>query len=308
MDELSPQLQQPAVDRLPQLPSQESPKGSLFAQKFFGVVTFVWGLAFYLFPAVTAFFDLSVYRPIFTIFLTFLCGLILSGLGLLIFKGKVVGKKILYAVALLLLVYIGHTIFISPVLADAYRTEGWMLVINSSQNYADYKKYIPVSFTDSLSVRSLELMHSRNEQPRFRSLGSTTTVSISESFRIIYSYSSSSYFVNMHVDRSVPGQFENDRLKVLSTYLKNPRYTLKSQDGVEYIEGVDDSLMASIPAVATVFYPQDEIMVTFYFLNEAVPRKNFQTIDEFLTLKDRFLENYFRFAPKASAPLSITLQ
>ena len=64
--------------------------------------------------------------------------------------------------------------------------------------------------------------------------------------------------------------------------LNNNEYYYRSANNLKYSPNI---------GMAIVFYPEEQIIITIYFLNQEAKYRSFQTIEEFNILKDNFIKN-----------------
>lgn len=157
----------------------------------------------------------------------------------------------------------------------------------------------------------------------------TERVSVASGYRAMYAYPDTDYFANVRIEQSVPGSYESDRRKVIDhimhlhasqsaglaeTLREHPDWKaqidkLKSggidyfsfergdRRGFEYVSHTTNviGLGGGTLSQIQIFVPKDVIIVTAYLLVQAKDKTKFSTIDEFLRLRQQFLEAYLEF-------------
>ena len=158
----------------------------------------------------------------------------------------------------------------------------------------------------------------------------TERISIASGYRAMYSYPDTEYFANVRIEQSVSGSYDTDKNKVIDyiTYLYDSQSTLLSERlrnnpelkaqidkvkarGKEYFtfERGNYSNFEYISYTANVigltggtishihiFIPKNDIILTAYLLSQK--KAKFATIEEFLRLKQQFLEGYIEYLAK----------
>jgi hypothetical protein len=118
-------------------------------------------------------------------------------------------------------------------------------------------------------------------------------VSVIDGFRILYKYPSTGDFAKMHVEKSNPQDYGNDKLKVideLKFLSKDKSIVQKNYGGFDYYYISNDNLNESPIGTAIIFFPDNQIITTIYFINQKPSDRKFQTIEEFNALKDNFIK------------------
>ena len=152
-------------------------------------------------------------------------------------------------------------------------------------------------------------------------------VSIKIGYRAMYAYPGTYYFSNTKIEQSISGKYQNDKKIVIDaikheykrkkkhiySYLKeNPKlkakmapFQAKGKDymeleekvykGYEYISYTENVLGLTGNTISQIhlFVPEKEIIVTAYLLMQK--KAKFSTIDEFLKLRQDFIEGYIDF-------------
>ncbi|WP_373034078.1 hypothetical protein [Sulfurovum sp.] len=152
-------------------------------------------------------------------------------------------------------------------------------------------------------------------------------VSVQNGYRAMYAYPNSHYFSNTKIEQSISGEYQHDKKIVVEAikheynrkkeriyaYLnehpelkaKMAPYKAKNKDymeleennckGYEYISYTENVLGLTGNTISQVhiFVPEKQIIVTAYLLNQK--KAHFKTIDEFLKLRQDFIESYIDF-------------
>lgn len=155
-------------------------------------------------------------------------------------------------------------------------------------------------------------------------------ISIAKGLRAIYTYPDSQSFANVKIEQSVAGKYESDKKHIIDNirnvvkrkkwqleqyFIKDPKLkallatkVAKGKDlitleegtieGYEYIGYTENvlGLMEDTLSQIQIFVPQQQVTISAYLLNQK--KTKFKTIDDYLELRDRFLQNYAMFLPK----------
>jgi len=161
----------------------------------------------------------------------------------------------------------------------------------------DFWPYIPLIFKDGLEFDEISRINSPGSRTVKTSQGEEK-VTVVDGYRIMYKYPETGYFAKMHVEKSQKEEYENDKqkvidqLKLLSNQAqgKHDDYS-DSYKGYEYYYIGNNDFNASPVGVAAVFFSENQIITTIYFLTNPKPsNRKFQTIEEFKLLKDNFIK------------------
>lgn len=169
-------------------------------------------------------------------------------------------------------------------------------------------------FPDGLRVVSADRLPA---EARLREVVTTEgrkSVSLADGYRVMLAYPGSGYFANMKIERFEASRYPDDK----SAIIQNLQY-LSDQSlmeaGVrvplEHYEyhgfdlyavnfpTIDFYITNNLPALGggpistyVLFEDSTRSVFTVYFVNQRPERRNFQSIEEYRTLRDRFLEEY----------------
>lgn len=152
-------------------------------------------------------------------------------------------------------------------------------------------------------------------------------MSVQTGYRAMYAYPGTEFFSNTKIEQSIPGNLAQDKKTVIEaivheynrkkerikSYLEqNPGvkekigpFKAKGKDYIslehetlnsyEYISCTENviGLLGNTISQIHIFVPEQETIITAYLLRQK--KSNFKTIEEFLKLKQNFLENYINF-------------
>jgi len=160
----------------------------------------------------------------------------------------------------------------------------------------------------------------------------TERISIASGYRAMYAYPGTEYFANVRIEQSVPGSYHTDKKKVIDyiTYLYDSKNALLAEylrdnpdlkakidkmkaRGKDYITFERNnyrnfeyiSYTANVIGLTGgtishihIFVPKNDIIVTAYLLSQK--KAKFATIEEFLQLRQQFLEGYIEYLAKSN--------
>ncbi len=131
------------------------------------------------------------------------------------------------------------------------------------------------------------------------SVGSTKRrVSVVHGYRVMYAYPSTDFFANLKAEQSDPAKYGEDKA-TLKLSLSEIGRAEGSADVKEFkVEGVmgqtltKRALTGSTVGITQIFFDKDSVIVTIYFLNQTPNKRKFKTYEEFVSLRDKFIEGY----------------
>lgn len=179
-----------------------------------------------------------------------------------------------------------------------------MSVIDQENQIAEpFSKYIPQIFNDGLEANEITR---RNADPLNTAREVTTSkgmeeVSILDGYRVLYSYPETNYFAKMHVEQSKKDEYENDKIKVLSELdeiAKGSPIKNEKLSNLTYYHLGNETLDHNVLDMTLVFFPDDQIIATIYFLNQQPEERKFKTIEEFNSLRNNFMAELNNFVGK----------
>lgn len=176
--------------------------------------------------------------------------------------------------------------------------QGWTTLLNSQ---------IPSCYTSydggkNLSARAPDVLPKANAVPQERkTAGGTVHVSLEEGYRILYDNEYGVPFINLKVERSTEGMYEQDQQHLLD-HLK---YLISSTDGLTSerllafdvegtkVYGFSRSSLDNGSILSTLIaFPGDHTVVYFYFNNLKPEYSPHSTIKKFEKSRDRFVKEY----------------
>jgi hypothetical protein len=157
-------------------------------------------------------------------------------------------------------------------------------------------------------------------------------VTVKAGYRAMYAYPSTHYFSNTKIEESASGSYESDKAIVIDalkheydrkrelivTYLKDNQqivdkmeplrakgkeyveYEEKEYRGIEYVSYVENviGLTGNTISQIHIFVPKRQIIITAYLLRQ--DKAKFDSIEEFLSLRQDFIESYIDYISSSS--------
>lgn len=199
----------------------------------------------------------------------------------------------------------------------------------------EFKNNIPMQLRNGMAL--LEITAYRNIKDKSRPIlyaNSRTgkdevkgSVSLLDGYRVMYGVPGTGYFAKMHVEKSVPGQFDRDRAVILGArwhnhqeHTKQLLKVLKEHDdykaefestltpGQDLLIYQDDSyknyeyvsshasvlgLTRNVMGEVCIFNPADEMITTLYILLHSDSK--YRTMEEFELMLSDFIEGYIDY-------------
>ena len=139
--------------------------------------------------------------------------------------------------------------------------------------------------------------------------GQIQRVSVVDGYRVGYSYPRKLGFASLRAERSDPSKYAGDK----QTVTLNLAEMAKADGSTDLVEFSDRGfsgqtlskreLSGRTLAMTQIFSDEDSVIITIYFHNQVPEMRNFQTYEEFISLRERFIRGYNEcVARKRSAP------
>ena len=125
-----------------------------------------------------------------------------------------------------------------------------------------------------------------------------------DSYRILVAYPKTDAFVNIRPEKSRPDAYIQDKQNAIEE-LRHLISTGKEMESTEPIKATYNGFesyglnrrtleIGNTVGVYVLFNDTDQTITTIYFFNAKPKKRKFQTIGEWKTLKENFLNNYTR--------------
>ncbi len=127
-------------------------------------------------------------------------------------------------------------------------------------------------------------------------------ISLADGYRVMVAYNNKrDWFANIKAEKSLPGEYERDKESVIenlkwaastSKDLEHPEPVKVSFNGFEGYGTSKQMLTGNMLGIYLLFSDADQTITTFYFINQNAKRTRYQSIEEWRTIRDEFLNTY----------------
>lgn len=130
-------------------------------------------------------------------------------------------------------------------------------------------------------------------------------ISLADGYRVMVAYNDDKdWFANIKAEKSFDADYEQDKERVIdnlkwaastSKELENPepvKISFNEHEG--YATSKRELKTGNMLGIYVLFSDAHRTITTFYFINQNEKRKRFQTIEEWRTVRDEFLNTYTR--------------
>ena len=166
------------------------------------------------------------------------------------------------------------------------------------------KPYLSCKFDDGLKIVETSRHRQWKSPDKFRPVkinGAEERVSVVDGYRVMLAYPNTYYFANVKAEQSDPQSYTKDK-ETLIKQMQQLTSTSKEMETAEPIKvtyrdfegyGLNrKTILGDILGMYVLFSNTNRQVVTIYFLNQPAEKRKFQTIEEYRTLRDRFLDKY----------------
>jgi hypothetical protein len=163
------------------------------------------------------------------------------------------------------------------------------------------KPYTSCQFEDGLKVVQVDRL------PKGVTFRTQTTssgekkISLADGYRIMVAYPKTDFFANIKAEKSNPDDYAKDKDTAVeglkwaianSKEVESQEPTKVSYNGFEGYALNRKSLVGNTLGITILFSDAEHHIVTIYLLNQNPKKRKFQTIEEWRTLRDNFLNSY----------------
>lgn len=127
-------------------------------------------------------------------------------------------------------------------------------------------------------------------------------VSLADGYRVMVSYNDKrDWFANIKAEKSFDAEYEQDKELVIENLkwaasttneLESPEPVKVSINGHEGYGTSKQELKGNMLGIYVFFSDADRTITTIYFINQNANRKRYQSIEEWRTIRDEFLNTY----------------
>jgi hypothetical protein len=163
------------------------------------------------------------------------------------------------------------------------------------------KPYASCQFEDGLKVVQVDRLPKGVTFRTENTPSGGKKVSLVDGYRIMVAYPKTDFFANIKAEKSNPDDYAKDKETVtegLKWAIANGK-EMESQEPIKVsfngFEGYAlnrKSLVGNTLGITVLFSDADRHIITIYFLNQNPKKRKFQTIEEWRTLRENFLNRY----------------
>ena len=128
--------------------------------------------------------------------------------------------------------------------------------------------------------------------------GKSRRVSVIDGYRVTYSYPRTFAFASLRAEQSDPARYAEDRRIVSANFAEMAQADQAldlaefSHRGLQVQTLTKRRLGGRTLAMTQILADLDAVIVTIFFLNHAPEHRHFQTMEEFIGLRDAFIRGY----------------
>lgn len=180
---------------------------------------------------------------------------------------------------------------------------GWRIYANTvGPSDSSFNKFLPSKI---LTFERREVTKRPNENNRgVETATGNEPVWLNAGYRAFYVTPGKLPFLRIHPERAPKESFEEDKKTIEREYQnflsKNKDYVFEKKtykNHEYYLVGNPDS-GNGVRQSATIFFPEDSVLVTIYFFNQETDEQKWDYKDtkDFIDLRDKFINQYIDFA------------
>ena len=165
------------------------------------------------------------------------------------------------------------------------------------------KSYLSCKFDDGLKIVDTARHRQGTSPDKFRTVkvdGVEEKVSVVDGYRVMVVYPKTHFFANIKAEQSNPPDYAKDKeilIKQLQWFTATSKELEAEPTKVTYpgLEGYGLNkrvISGNTLGIYVLFSDANQQVLTVYFLNQPPEKRKFQTIEEYRTLRDRFLAKY----------------
>ena len=161
--------------------------------------------------------------------------------------------------------------------------------------------YTTCSFTDGLRVVQVDPLGSGIASRTVDTISGAQRIDIAAGFRVMFAYPDTDFYANVKAESLPSTSYEAEKQSLLDNlqylHMTSPGTTLREKEissAREFeIHGFDrDHLEGGVLGFYLIFDDSHHVATTVYLLNQEPESRKFSTIEQYRTLRDRFLDAY----------------
>jgi hypothetical protein len=163
------------------------------------------------------------------------------------------------------------------------------------------KPYTSCQFEDGLKIIETDRLPKDVTSRPVDTLNGEKQISLLDGYRVMVAYPKTDYFANIKAEKSNPADYVKDKEVAVDGMkwaiaqgkeMETQEPVKVSYNGFEGYALSRKSLVGNTLGITLFFSDADQHIVTIYLLNQNPKKRKFQTIEEWRTLRDNFLNRY----------------
>ena len=163
------------------------------------------------------------------------------------------------------------------------------------------KPYTTCEFEDGLKIVQVDRLPKDVTFRKENTSSGEKQISLADGYRVMVAYVKTDFFANIKAEKSDPTKYATDKDTAIEAlkWAASTSKEMESQDPIKVsYNGFDGyainrkSIMGNTLGITLLFSDPNQHIVTIYFLNQSPKKRKFQTIEEWRTLRDNFLNRY----------------
>ena len=164
------------------------------------------------------------------------------------------------------------------------------------------KPFTSCVLDSELRIVQVDRLPKGNESRTVETSKGNREVSLADGYRVMVAYNDKKdWFANIKAEKSFDADYERDKENVIenlkwaastSKDLESPEPVKVSFNGHEGYGTSKRELTGNMLGIYVFFSDTHRTIMTIYFINQNAKRKRFQTIEEWRTVRDEFLNTY----------------
>lgn len=172
----------------------------------------------------------------------------------------------------------------------------------SAKRDESLKPFTSCTLDNGLKIVEVDRLPKGNESRTVETSKGDREISLADGYRVMVAYNDKKdWFANIKAEKSFDASYERDKEGVIenlkwaastSKDLDNPEPVKVSINGLEGYGTSKRALTGNLLGIYVFFSDAQRTIMTIYFINQNAKRKRFQTIEEWRTVRDEFLNTY----------------
>jgi hypothetical protein len=192
-------------------------------------------------------------------------------------------------------------VLLAGLVLSSVPVDGAVAQVNSRSDSSAFDRYRTCKFSDGLAVVETSPLAPGIHARTVETTKGKKQIEMVEGRRVMFAYPNKDFFANVKVEILA----EKNYVETRQSLIDNFDYVLASGDGNtrnyglkpslngQDVRGLDrDKLEGGVLGLYLLLNDTSRMVTTIYFLNQEPQGRSFQTIEEYRTMRDRFLDTY----------------